>query len=664
MSKIKIKSLKLLNFKGIPSFEIANFNNGISIYGDNATGKTTVFDAFSWLLFGKDSLNSAVFEIKTLTKNGAVVHGLEYSVEAVLDTGQSEITLKKTYLEKYTKRRGEAQKTFTGHTVDHQVNGVPCKQKEFGFAVDAICNEENFKLLTNPRYFNEVLHWTKRRALLLQVCGDIPDADVIATNSALDTLPNILGDHKIDDQKKIIAARRAKINKELEKIPVRINEANESKIEVADSLKEINEKLKLYTIRKEKAEKVIANTNSGGGIAEKEIELYEKQAEILAYKNAMEVQKNDRLASQRKERARFEDASIEAARATEQIVIRQTDKIKRKKELSEDVAELELTQKQLRRSWFKINEKEFTPLPPGSNTCPACGQKLPADKIEEASRLALEAFNQSKAKDLTAISEKGKKTTLKLNTLIKDITAINEMIVAMDVEIKKRAEIQDVAEAQEDDCKARHEKANITLPPDLILDDLISQEDVIGLDINGLRAGTYETLLAAEGDLDRIKTMISLFERNQLQIEANLRIDKRIIKHKENERALAAEYEKLESELFIIETFIRTKVDMLEIKINQKFLHASFRLFVENINGGLEECCDTTFEGVPYNSMNNGARINIGLDICNTLSEYYGISLPCFIDNSEAVTRLFETEAQQIRLFVSKSDKSLRVEND
>jgi len=280
MSKIKIKSLKLLNFKGIPLFEISNLNNGISIYGDNATGKTTIFDAFSWLLTNKDSLNSAVFEIKTLTKEGAVVHGLEHSVESILDTGKSEITLKKIYYEKYTTRRGEAKKTFTGHTVDYFVDGVPRQQKEFNTIISNICDENTFRLLTNPRYFNEVLHWTKRRALLLQVCGDIPDADVIATNSALDTLPNILGDHKIDDQKKIIAARRAKINKELEKIPVRINEANESKIEVADSLKEINEKLKLYTIRKEKAEKVIANTNSGGGIAEKEIELYEKQDNI------------------------------------------------------------------------------------------------------------------------------------------------------------------------------------------------------------------------------------------------------------------------------------------------------------------------------------------------------------------------------------------------
>ena len=102
---------------------------------------------------------------------------------------------------------------------------------------------------------------------------------------------------------------------------------------------------------------------------------------------------------------------------------------------------------------------------------------------------------------------------------------------------------------------------------------------------------------------------------------------------------------------------------MLEAKINKKFNHATFRLFIENINGGLEECCDTTYQGVPYNSMNNGARINIGLDICNTLSQHYGISLPCFIDNAEAVSKIIDTNAQQIRLFVSEADKKLRIEN-
>ncbi|WP_339063597.1 hypothetical protein [Tepidibacillus marianensis] len=140
-------------------------------------------------------------------------------------------------------------------------------------------------------------------------------------------------------------------------------------------------------------------------------------------------------------------------------------------------------------------------------------------------------------------------------------------------------------------------------------------------------------------------------------------IESRIQELKQQEKNLAAEYEQLEQELFLTEEFIRTKVNLLEEKINSKFKFARFKLFETQINGGLAEVCETTFNGVPYSSgLNNAARINVGLDIINTLSEHYGISAPIFIDNAEAVTSLNETKGQQICLVVSEKDKQLRIE--
>ena len=140
-------------------------------------------------------------------------------------------------------------------------------------------------------------------------------------------------------------------------------------------------------------------------------------------------------------------------------------------------------------------------------------------------------------------------------------------------------------------------------------------------------------------------------------------VEARIEELKGQERDLAAEHEQLEKELFLVEGFVRAKVEMLESKINSRFKLARFKLFNEQINGGLQECCEVLFDGVPYNSgLNTGARINVGLDIIRTLSEYYQKSFPVIIDNAEAVVDLEEIDAQIICMFVSKKHRSLKWE--
>ena len=111
--------------------------------------------------------------------------------------------------------------------------------------------------------------------------------------------------------------------------------------------------------------------------------------------------------------------------------------------------------------------------------------------------------------------------------------------------------------------------------------------------------------------------------------------------------------------IYLAEQFIIVKVNMLNERINQKFKHAKFKLFDKQINGGINEVCEVTYNGIPYKDLNNAMRINIGLDTINTISAYYGVDAPIFIDNAESVTELFHTDAQQIRFYVSH-DKTLK----
>lgn len=152
-------------------------------------------------------------------------------------------------------------------------------------------------------------------------------------------------------------------------------------------------------------------------------------------------------------------------------------------------------------------------------------------------------------------------------------------------------------------------------------------------------------------------------ERDLVKFDGVRRAQMRVMELEKQERELAAEYERLQHELFLCEEFTKTKVSMLDAKINSKFKLARFRLFEDQINGGIKEVCDTLYKGVPYDGgLNNAARINVGLDIINTLGEHYGFSAPIFVDNAEAVTKLIGTDAQVIRLVVSEADKRLRIE--
>ena len=290
---MKLLTHRLTNFKGIRDFTLDTQGQNMNIYGENATGKTTLYDAFLWLLFNKDSQNKTDFAIKTLDENGNEIHGLEHAVETVLALNGKSLTLRKVYSEKWTKKRGAAKKEFTGHTTDHFIDGVPVKKGEYDARIANIASEDIFKLLTSPTYFNEHLHWQDRREILLQVCGDISDGDVLDSLATLQNkdqilaLTNILNTRSLDDHRKIIQARRTEINKELDKIPVRINEAELAMPDISTINKPeaLPKDIALVKESVQKENQKLARLESGGEVAEKTKKLREIEAEIIRLQN-------------------------------------------------------------------------------------------------------------------------------------------------------------------------------------------------------------------------------------------------------------------------------------------------------------------------------------------------------------------------------------------
>lgn len=649
---MRLKTLDLKNFKGIKSFTLDTRGGNVSVFGDNATGKTTLFDAFSWLLFDKDSANRKDFDIKTLTEDGQVIHGLDHEVEAVLilDSGK-ELTLKKTYREKWTKKRGSAKAEFTGHTVDHFIDGVPVQKKEYDARIADIIDEETFKLLTNPKYFNEHLHWQKRRQILLEVCGDVSDAEVIASDKALARLPEILGDRSLEDHRKVIAARRAEINKELDRIPVRIDEVTQGLPELPAGTKTAYEnELNILTELKSGKEREKLRIESGGEIAEKRKALAELDAGLQELKNGLRA---DIDAGMETERSKIRQYRKEADNLKSEIEFRQESINGKRRMIEARKAEMD----RLRTEWETENARQFEYS--AEDTCPTCGQTLPAEQIEAARQKALEQFNTAKAEKLQRISHEGKTLKARVEELEAEIAETEAEIARLE---------KDLADAEADKAAAQGrleklEKQAAEIEQDPAYQEMLKERQALVDAIAALERDAGSALLAIEGELAELDIKILSKQAIIRKFDDHARGQARIEELKARERELAAEFESLEEELYLTEQFIRCKVKLLEDKINSRFEYARFKLFEIQVNGGISECCETTYKGVPYgSSLNNAARINVGLDIINTLSEHYGFEAPIFVDNREAVTRLIPTRAQLISLVVSEPDKKLRVE--
>lgn len=183
------------------------------------------------MLFGKDSKDRKDFEIKTLDSNGQAIHGLEHSVTGILEVNGEEIELQRILMEKWTKKKGLADKVFSGHETTYYINQVPAKQKEYNEKVDYILPDTTFKLISNPLYFNSI-EWKKQREILLEIIGDIEQSNVINYKKELKPLEQLLSNNTpLEDFRKKVKAKISKYNKDKESIPFRIDECNNSIVE-------------------------------------------------------------------------------------------------------------------------------------------------------------------------------------------------------------------------------------------------------------------------------------------------------------------------------------------------------------------------------------------------------------------------------------------------
>ena len=633
---MKLTKLELLNFKGLKSFTI-NLNGDVVIRGDNATGKTTVFDSVCWLLFGKDSLDRADFEIKTLD-GGEPIHKVNHEVTGTftLDEGGT-VELKRVYREKYSSPRG-GEVTMTGHTTDYFVDGVPKKEKEYKEIVSSLIDESIFKLITNPLYFNETYSWQNRRKLLLEMCGDIDDISVINSRDDLSRLAELLEGRTVDDQRKVVAAKKTAINKELDMIPVRIDEAMRNKPEIASGKAKLIRDIETLSAGIGEVEKQKAIIQNGFSSTEKE-------SKIRDINRQLEVQSSKVLSDYHKQKQRLRDEYEASLTKLKMVEVDRDRCADRRDELNKEIERESKRIVTLQSEFDTFNAQQFN-----KESCPTCGQALPADKQE-----ILEAeFNTNKSKKLE--EWKGLiESAVKLKANYEEQQEI--MVSKIDSLTTEASQYNDAYNVKFKEYEA-YSEPNFEDNP--VYADLKAQ--LFLLEIDDEPGADTEELAKLDEELSSMKSKKAGFETELNKFKLIDDINHRILELENQQQKLVAEKNALDEASFLMDEFIKAKVNMLEESINSRFKLARFKMFNVMINGNIEECCETTYNGVPYRSMNNAARINVGLDIINALTSYYKVNAPVFIDNAEAVTEFVPVNSQTIKLIVDESKPQLTVE--
>ena len=596
MKTIFLKKLKIENFKKIKSLEI-DFNEKTSIHADNGVGKTTIFDSFTWLLFGKDSLGSAQFDIKTLDKNNNPVHKKEHSVEAVILCDSDEHTIKRVYREKWTKKRGDETESFDGHETIYEINAGVYSQKDFKEFVSNIIDENQFRLLTSITYFHS-LKWEERRKILYSLVDDVSDLDAAKGNADFETLVKFLNGKDFENYRKDIKAKISPIKKELERLSG----------EIEGTRKNIPDDIDVVSLKKELES--LGDPNSINN------EIIKKRAEI---QNEIQQKIAERNAQINEETKKSLSRQGEIIEAKEKIKV-----------LEKRIDTCFSTREDLIAEWNKVKAEQFSPT-----SCHACGintfevQKVLSkstdeeaialfNKLAEANAETEESFKNEKAKKLADIDKRGVDNNTMRDDCIAQISELKEFIENNPLISVDRTPF-DSSELEASMPELKDVDTEITSKIASINQEIGRQKEIDEM---------KERLKSAEAkELDLSKQLASL-EKTQFVCE---------------------KFARVKSDLFVEK--INKMFTFVTFKLFEKQINGGEAECCETLVDGVPFSTN----------VNTGAKVNAGIDILNVLSNKMQVKCPVFIDNMESCTSPIEVQSQSIFLVVEKGVKSLQI---
>jgi DNA repair exonuclease SbcCD ATPase subunit len=635
--KLTIEKMTIENFKGVKSFEVEPKNKNLIISGKNGAGKTSVYDAFLWLLFGKDSEGKKDFGLRPVDKAGNVIPKLVLCVEAELQIDGKAHTFRKEHREKVVKKQLRGYETLCW------IDEVPKKVSEYADYINDIISEDIFKLLTDLHYFNEKLHWKDRRKVLLDIAG----GDIQAPDG-YDELVEAAGERTIDDYRQVLQQQKKRLNRERDEINPRIDELQKSLEEYATD--------KDTTLLEADRERLQAEM----------AKLQDKRKEIAAeeYKRRELIKKVNLLRRQIANREIELDRQANSdpyADKKQELNKQLEDCYQKLQDLSFTVKTQELKLKELERERDGVLKavercradylamKEDKP----NTICYACGQELTAEKIAE--------LKDKKKQALSKIIIEGNSTKRELDKINAQVEqqadAVNDAIMAKD---EQKC-------IYEEGLKYKDEQFAKYAAPEAKAADYQQDEQWQQL-LRELEKAEKSVRKPADtqsidAEISRMQQAIADISKTLAATDNIKKTTARIAELEQDEKRLSKELANVDRLLEMISQYKAAESTLIEKAVNSKFEYVKFKLFNELLNGSIEDCCEATLNGVPYQDLSYGQRILVGVDIINVLSEHHDKNVVLFIDNAESLTLKLETQSQTVKLIAADNVDGLQIIN-
>lgn len=648
MKTMTIQSLTLHNWRGEKE-RVTTFNGGrTSIYGANGLGKSRLFDAFCWLLFGKDSQNRTDYELRTYDAQHQPLHKCECSVEALLSIDGEPLTLKREWCENWVKPQGQPDEVFKNNETRCTWNGVPVSKGEYNKRLKGIIDESLFKMITNPRYFPATMTWQQQREVLKEMAGEKSDYEIAADNKDFKLLLDELNGKSLSDFRKEIAATKKKLKESLAQIPARMDEVQRS-LPDAEDWKEISDHIDEIQHDINSIDKQLQDSDARSEAERKERDNINKEITICKAEQSSIVrhataQAQEMCDKQNEYRRGIENSLKHAHEQLAEANIDLKRNAARIAELESDIRQADKQLEDLRKEWHDTNAAAYDE---SGDICPCCGQRMPEEMIASARA----KFAAQKKERLAANNEKGKSIAGRKKSLVEELERKKDD----ERHLKNKVEGAENGISTFSKSLAETPRASVA-PFDPAKNPAWAEQQK--------KIEELERKLAAPVSVADTK---ELNERKaELQAEADalkLRLAKREqieqgeARMKELEREgkqLALKIAELEGREFIAEKFSKRKIEDCEGRINGIFKSVRFKLFGHTLDGNEYECCVPLVNGVPYPVANTASQINAGLDIINALCKFYGVTAPIFIDNAESVNEYEDTPSQVIYLRVSE----------
>lgn len=667
MKEIIIERMTLTNFRGIKNLTVDFDKDQTEVSGANATGKSTLLNAYLWCLWGVDQEGRKDFNLKPLDQEGNSTDKVDVSVElTLLGVEAKPVTLRRTLRENWVKPSGETEEVYKGNTTIYEIDDVPVKMGEYNGYVTTIlygCAPEGLMQLLSTPDGIPTMDWKALRKLLLDTTGGVDETELIASREEYKELMREVGDTPLERAETQWKATKSKLTKELKEYQPRIDQtaamkpAEQDWAEIEGRIAELDEALGTYSEQEAKATE-IANTAY----------LEENLSRQRLTQIATDIARLEAERERAKNRTKIEaETKVEELKArTRNTLLREGDAKRALERAEGDITDLrkrikgeERRAEELREDWRKLKREEY---PADKTTCPTCGQPLPQDELGKR----MLAFEAKKQTDLARINEAGRakneeieQLKSKLDSLIVEKEARHEALMEVSAEVEQartaveRAQYE--AEALDD------ETPRDTAEADAITERIQALRDEEAEIKERLNAKLTEK--EEETDLSEVKRkqVAAMAERDELKRQLSdretiKRYDDEIKRLEELAKKKGQEMADVERWLSLTQSYRMSYIRRLEESINDLFSDGiTFRMYDFTLDGNPVETCTPLVDGTPYQTVNTARRINAGIEIASAISRAYDISVPMWVDGAESVNSVETAKGQAIILRVSDS---------